>query len=144
MTTTVRRATPALDSLLRQVREIGGAYEVRIELSRESVEKAVWLRDSARDFFSVTPSMQGSVARAVMAAARAGGLVTLASVAPEAIRAHIVRRFEAGGYDMQLRRLNPEYRAWKIAKGFDRRIGIMTGALLDNVRTARIWLEKVA
>jgi hypothetical protein len=137
------RNTPAFDALLRDCQQIGGRYIVEIRLSQESVDKANWLADKERDFFSVTESMKGAVAKACVEAVRQGGLATITQVAPEAIRRHIILRFARGGYDMRLRRLSPKYAAWKQKKYDETRIGILTGDLFHDVALAPISLRKV-
>ena len=139
---TAARNTPGLDALIAQVRQIGRGWTVVLELDQASVNKAHWLAARGRDFFSVTPAMRDAVAREVVAEVRSGGLAVVERVAPEAIRRHIVRRFEAGGVDTSLTPLTDRYLRWKLRHGLDPRIGIAHRDLLNAVQSCPIRLVR--
>lgn len=104
-------------------------------LSADSTQKLEWLKRSDRDFFAITPKLNGAVRKA-FADARKQRLSpdqTRRSVAAAA-KAVIVERFRTNGGDVVMKPLS---RAWVIAKtaaGAPRLIGLYTQQLFEEIR----------
>lgn len=145
--TTPLGESDVLEQIRRFVLSIGGEWTLALTLSDEmDVRKAEWLADAGRDFFSVTPAMQGQIRHDLVEAIRAqvesGEFV---DVTPEAIlqpaadaaREFIVGQFENQGPNVTLRPLTLAYAKWKARHRLDPRVGIASGELLNDVRNAR-------
>lgn len=131
-----------LEDLQKFVEGVGGRWTLVIAMTeQESIDKAGWLADGSRDFFSVTPAMQAAMKNEVMIAFREKlerrdfrSPETVLVLAAEAARQHILKRFERGGFDMRLAPLSPMWLRYKASKGWDSRVGIATRALYKDVK----------
>lgn len=134
-----------LEDLQKFVQAVGGKWTLVIALTEsESIDKAGWLADAQRDFFSVTPAMQAAMKNEVMLAFRDKlerrdfrSPETVLVIAAEAARQHILKRFERGGFDVRLKALSPMWLRYKAARGWDHRVGIAQRGLLNDVKAAR-------
>jgi len=141
-----KRSTPALDAAIKAISEIGGRYELRVEPAREQdASKLAWLASKGRNFLRITPSLQQSMvrfARAELEFQPTMNARKLLDAAAQGARAQIILRFTAQGNDVQLRPLTAQWLARKVARGWDRRIGIATGELLNSLDSARWFLVR--
>ncbi len=94
------------------------------------------LAAQGRPFLSDTPELRDHVRERLSAGLREWDSERAVAIAARATRDWIVARIERGGVDVELDALDPDYRAQKTADGFDRRIGIKTGAWLGSVKNA--------
>ncbi len=138
-----KRSTPALDAAIKAIGEIGGRYELRVEPSKDAdAAKLAWLAGKGRNFLRVTKSLQQSMvrfARAEIEYEPAMNARRILDAAAQGAKAQVILRFTAQGNDVQLRPLTAQWLARKAARGWDRRIGIATGELLNSLDSAR-WL----
>ena len=103
----------------------------------------------ARNMLQLTPSSRGALLDSVVERyyqrAKDDDVPTLAQLMPGvayAWRDLVVKRYEAGGADLSLRRLTALYRARKLRLGYPARIGTMTGQTIAAVRKAQPIIRK--
>ncbi len=98
------------------------------------------LAAQGRPFASDTPQLRDHVRDRLVAAfgAAVWEPERAVDVTARAVREWIVRRIEQQGLDVKLDELDDDYRDAKVAHGFDRRIGIKTGAWLGSVKNATV------
>lgn len=142
-----------LEDLKRFVEAIGGRWTLVIAMGDPaSIDKAGWLFDAGRDFFSVTPAMQAAILSEMMIALRTKldrrdfrAPETVMVLAAEAARKHILKRFERGGYDVKLTALSPMWLRYKRNNpAMDPRVGIAYGTLYRDVKVrARFSFARV-
>lgn len=147
-----------LEEIADFAERIGGAWTLAIEIRDERlISVAGWLADAGRDFFSVTPEMQSEVAASLSNAFAqmqfaesfsAGSLDDAAAralqIAADTCKAIVLKRFEQGGYDVELKPLSPAYAAYKRRHSYilDQRIGIAYGTLYRAVKLATFRISK--
>lgn len=144
--TSYKRSTPALDAAIKAIGELGGRYELRVEPARDAdADKLAWLASKGRNFLRITKAMQQSMvrfARAEIEYEPAMNAPRILDASAQGARAQVVLRFTAQGNDVQLRPLTAQWLARKAARGWDRRIGIATGELLNSLDSARWFLVR--
>lgn len=98
-----------------------------------------WLADDGRNFTEDTPDLRVYVRRRLRE--ELAGLRTYLplrraqSIVEDAVLEWVRSRFEEQGKDVHLAPLSPRYLEQKRRGGYDTRIGIRTGRLLDAIRT---------
>lgn len=98
-----------------------------------------WLKDDGRDFTEDTPELRLYVRRRLRE--ELAGLRTYLplrraqSIVEDAVLEWVRSRFEEQGKDVHLAPLSPRYLKQKRDGGYDTRIGIRTGRLLDAMRS---------
>lgn len=119
MTTQVKRSTPNLDALVKQLASLANVRRVEIRgLSAESAAKFRALQRHGRDFTTRNHEMELQVARFLRALFKSVPLATIQQIddaIAEAVEKMIGLRLRNGGGDVrgELRALTPEYEAWK-------------------------------
>lgn len=133
---------------------IGGRYSLAIDgLTGPSETKLEYgLIRRARPMLAVTQQMRAAMLREWKASigrllSQRGNAINLdpaLELMSKAAKIVVMRRFEEGGYDVNLRPLTAKYAAWKHAHNLDPRIGIARGILLRNLRRARFVMRKTS
>lgn len=103
----------------------------------------------ARNVLQLTPGASQAIIDEVVQkyVQREGEIPTLSQLMPGiayAWRALVVRRIEKGGGDLNLHKLDPDYRTRKLALGYPATIGQLTGQTLEAVRRAQPIIRKAA
>lgn len=119
MTTQVKRSTPNLDALVKQLASLANVRRVEIRgLSNENAIKLAQLQKRHRDFTIANHEMELQVARFLRALFKSTPLATIQQIddtIAEAVEKMIGLRLRNGGGDVRggFRPLSPEYEAWK-------------------------------
>jgi len=106
---------------------------------------------TTRDMFEMTPHALASIGQEIVTKAvvdvRNGGAMPTASTLmlriANAQKQWVIRRWEAGGGDLPLAPLSPDYAAYKHRLGYPTRIGTLTGQSLDALRKVRVVAVRV-
>ena len=145
MSVKVTKRTPRLDKAQQLMREMQGQWRVLPRCSKASADKLAWLEADDRPFLRVTRSMEQSCVRFVRAELSfepsANARKLLQAVADGA-RAQVLLRFDRQGVDVRLRPLTARYLADKIRLRLDRRIGIATRKLLNDLSSCKWTIER--
>ena len=143
--TSVKRSTPKLDKAQQLMREMQGNWRIVPRCSTDSRDKLGWLAARDRDFLRVTTSMEQSCVRFVRAQLSyepSSNARKMLQAAADGARAQVLLRFERQGVDVRLRPLTARYLADKIRLRLDRRIGIATRKLLNDLSTCKWTIER--
>ena len=143
--TTVKRDTKRLDKAQQLMREMQGNWRIVPRCSTDSRDKLGWLAARDRDFLRVTTSMEQSCVRFVRAQLSyepSSSARKMLQAAADGARAQVLLRFERQGVDVRLRPLTARYLADKIRLRLDRRIGIATRKLLNDLSTCKWTIER--
>ena len=143
--TSVKRSTPRLDNAQKLMREMAGNWRIVPRCSTDSRDKLGWLAARDRDFLRVTTSMEQSCVRFVRAQLSyepSSSARKMLQAAADGARAQVLLRFERQGVDVRLRPLTARYLADKIRLRLDRRIGIATRKLLNDLSTCKWTIER--
>lgn len=129
-----------LDKLAVALDRFGGRKTVKPELPAEDEPKLANLRATKRPFMAETPELAAKIVTAVRGELKAGRIdgETWDRVAADAVKQHVVERFELQGGDITLEALKPSTVQRKARAGLDPRIGIArpSSGLLHNLKTA--------
>ena len=143
--TTVKRSTPRLDNAQKLMREMAGNWRIVPRCSTDSRDKLGWLAARDRDFLRATTSMEQSCVRFVRAQLSyepSSNARKMLQAAADGARAQVLLRFERQGVDVRLRPLTARYLASKVRLRLDRRIGIATRALLNDLSACKWTIER--
>lgn len=134
---------PKVDALVVSLRQFEGQHTVApTSLPASEAGKLKGLAAKGMHFLGETPALKTTITTRLQGAIRAGKLdvATWLQVVAAATKDHVVARFE-GQQDVHLAAPSPEYRALKVRKGQDARVGIATGTLLRVLKAAR-WVTR--
>lgn len=134
-----------LDALTVALTQFGGRKVVAPQVSDEQAAKLRKLDASGRPFTAETPALKAAIVARIKGALKRG-VIDAASwdrEAAEAVKEHVLGRFERQGGDVTLAPLKPSTRAIKARLGHDPRIGIATRALRNALRAAQ-WIVRRA
>jgi len=106
---------------------------------------------TTRDMFAMTPHALQTIGQELVTAAvvdvRDGGNVPTASTImlriANAQKRMVIARWEAGGGDLPLAPLSPDYVAYKLRLGYPAKIGTLTGQSLAAIRKVRVVAVRV-
>lgn len=118
---------------------------------QETIADAIVHFIRARDMFAMTDAALQAIGQEIVTKAiadvQAGGTLPTASTLmlriANAQKQLVIRRWEAGGGDLALAPLSPEYEAYKRRLGYPTRIGTLTGQSLAALRKVRVVAVKV-
>ena len=139
-----------IDGLLAFTKSLGGRWSLQIDYRNpKSADKILWLADGGRSFLALSAPLRYAIYQALSRAFK-GSIDSLMGdrsqavmdAAAQAAKAHILRRFEAGGFDVRMTPLTAKYAAFKRMHGFDPRLGIKTGDLIDDIRNATFSFKR--
>jgi hypothetical protein len=136
--------TPKLDKLGEILRGINGSWTIVPQCSAESAAKLLYLKRGGRDFLQRGRDIDTAVARFVQAELSfepSASPRKLLDAAARGAQSAVVLRFTAQ-QSIQLRPLTLEYLRRKIAKGLDRRVGIATRTLVQDLATCTWRIER--
>lgn len=142
--TNAKRKTPQLDKCAQILRGINGSWTITPQCSAESTAKLLYLKRGGRDFLQGGRDIVTAVTRFVEAELSfepSASVRKLLDAAARGAQSAIVLRFTAQ-QSIQLRPLTLEYLRRKIAKGLDRRIGVASKALVQNLATCAWRVER--
>lgn len=138
------KRTPRLDKALEIVRGLAGSWRVVPQCSDESRAKLGYLARSGRDFLAPGRDIETAVLRFVRAELSfepSASTRKLLDAAARGAQSAIVLRF-TGQQSVQLRPLTLDYLRRKIARGLDRRIGIATKTLVQDLAACAWRIER--
>lgn len=144
MSPSTRKSLPTLSKAEEILRGLSGTWRVNLNVSDESNAKLRWLASRGRNFLAPGRDVATAVRRFVEAelsfepSANARKLLDAAALGA---RSAIVLRFTAQ-QGVQLRPLTAAYLVRKIARGLDRRIGIATKALVEDIARSTPRIER--
>lgn len=118
---------------------------------QETVAEVITHFIRSRDMFEMTDSALQAIGQEIVTRAiadvRAGGTVPSASTLmlriANAQKQLVIRRWEAGGGDLALAPLSPEYESYKRRLGYPTRIGTLTGQSLAALKRVRVVAVRV-
>jgi hypothetical protein len=145
MSVKVTKRTPKLDKAQQLMREMQGNWRITPRCTEASKDKLRWLEARDRPFLRVTQSMEQSCVRFVRAELSfepSANARKLLAAAAEGAKAQVLLRFERQGVDVRLRPLTARYLARKVRLRLDRRIGIATRALLNDLSACKWTIER--
>jgi hypothetical protein len=135
----------------RLVQQVARSFDFTLQLVGEYASGTAYadvigyLAERGKDFLHVSPNMRRAVAAALVeefvGEPRIPRPNQINRVAGEAILAIVVKRFENRLRDVRIRANKDSYTRKKIADGYDSRVGICTGQLLENVRDADVEVD---
>lgn len=138
------KRTPRLDKALEIVRGLAGSWRVVPQCSDESRAKLGYLARSGRDFLAPGRDIETAVLRFVRAELSfepSASARKLLDAAARGAQSAIVLRF-TGQQSVQLRPLTLDYLRRKIARGLDKRIGIATKTLVQDLAACAWRIER--
>lgn len=144
MSPSTRKSLPTLSKAEEILRGLSGTWRVNLNVSDESEAKLRWLASRGRNFLAPGRDISTAVRRFVEAelsfepSANARKLLDAAALGA---RSAIVLRFTAQ-QGVQLRPLTAAYLVRKIARGLDRRVGIATKALVEDIARSMPRIER--
>lgn len=142
--TNAKAKTPQLDKLNSLLRRLAGMWRAVPQCSAESASKLLYLKRGGRDFLQHGRDTEGA-ARRFMAAELSfepsANERKLLAAAARGIQSAVALRF-TGQQSIALRPLTLEYLRRKIARGLDRRVGIATKALVQDLAACTWRIER--
>lgn len=135
---------PALSKLEEILRGLQGTWRVVPLCKPESASKLAWLKAQGRDFLAPGKDQQQAAARfmrAELSFEPSANHRKLLEAAALGIRGATVLRFTAQ-QSVRLRPLTVAYLTRKIARGLDRRIGIATQDLVQDLAACTWRVER--
>jgi hypothetical protein len=136
--------TPKLSKLGEILRGINGSWMIVPQCSAESAAKLLYLKRGGRDFLQRGRDIDTAVSRFVdaeMSFEPSARPRKLLDAAARGAQSAVVLRFTAQ-QSIQLRPLTLEYLRRKIAKGLDRRVGLATRTLVQDLATCTWRIER--
>ena len=142
--TNAKAKTPQIDKLNSLLRGLAGTWRAVPQCSAESASKLLYLKRGGRDFLQHGRDTEGA-ARRFMAAELSfepsANERKLLAAAARGIQSAVVLRF-TGQQSIRLTPLTLDYVRRKIARGLDRRIGIATKALVQDLAACTWRIER--
>lgn len=136
--------TPRLDKAAEILRGIAGSWRIAPQCSAESASKLLYLKRSGRDFLQPARDIETAVRRYVAAELSfepSASPRKLLDAAARGAQSAVVLRFTAQ-QSIALRPPTLEYLRRKIARGLDRRVGIATKALVQDLAACAWRIER--
>lgn len=135
---------PALSKLDEILRGLQGTWRVVPLCKPESTAKLAWLKAQGRDFLAPGRDLETAVTRYVKAELSfepSANVRKLLDAAAQGVKGAVVLRFTAQ-QSVSLRPLTIAYLTRKIARGLDRRIGIATKDLVQDLAACNWRVER--
>lgn len=136
--------TSKLDKAAQILRGIAGAWRIAPQCTDESASKLLYLKRSGRDFLQPGRDIESAVRRYVEAELSFEPTASprkLLDAAARGAQSAVVLRFTAQ-QSITLRPLTFEYLRRKIARGLDRRVGIATKTLVQDLAACAWRIER--